>query len=67
MPTDITCYAVRDSMEAGAQVVEVLPAEEFAEAHIPGATNIPLKQLNARTASRLDRSRIVIPYCYDYQ
>jgi rhodanese-related sulfurtransferase len=45
--------------------VEVLPAQEYAEEHIPGAVNLPLKELDATTAERLDRSRPVIVYCYD--
>jgi hypothetical protein len=31
-----------------------------------GALNIPLKELNATTAARLDRRRPVITYCHDY-
>ncbi len=50
-----------------AQLVEVLPAEEFAEEHLPGAINIPLKTLDRNTARPLDRSRPVIVYCNDYQ
>ena len=49
----------------GAQLVEVLPEAEYAEAHLPGAVNIPLKQLDARAASGLDPDRPVIVYCWD--
>lgn len=31
--------------EAGAQLVEVLPAKEFDDEHLPGAVNIPLAEL----------------------
>jgi rhodanese-related sulfurtransferase len=51
----------------GAQLVEVLPPEEYAEAHLPGAMNIPLKALDRQTAVRLDRERPIIVYCHDYQ
>ena len=51
----------------GAQLVDVLPADEFAEEHLPGAISLPLKQLNAETAKQLDRQRPVIVYCHDYQ
>ena len=51
----------------GAQVVDVLPADEFAEERLPGAIGLPLKQLNAETAKQLDRQRPVIVYCHDYQ
>ena len=51
----------------GAQLVDVLPAREFAGEHLPGAINLPLKELNAETARQLDRERPVIVYCHDYQ
>jgi rhodanese-related sulfurtransferase len=51
----------------GAQLVEVLPREEYEEEHIAGAINIPLKELNRETARQLDRGRPVIVYCDDYQ
>lgn len=50
-----------------AQLVEVLPRPEFDEEHLPGAINIPLKELNRDTARQLDRQRPVIVYCHDYQ
>jgi len=53
--------------EEQAQVVEVLPAPEFEEEHLPGAINIPLKELNRESAKQLDRGRPVIVYCHDYQ
>lgn len=48
-----------------AQVVEVLPAEEYAAEHLPGAVHLPLKQLDAASAAVLDRGRPVIVYCWD--
>ena len=50
-----------------AQLVEVLPPDEYEDEHLPGAINIPLKLLDAQTAGQLDRGRPVIVYCYDYQ
>ena len=66
MATDIDRHEVRRLLAGGAQLVEVLPAEEFGEEHLPGAVNIPLKELGER-ASELDRSVPVIVYCHDYQ
>jgi rhodanese-related sulfurtransferase len=54
-------------LEQGAQLVEVLPAEEYRSYHIKGAVNLPLKELAAAAAARLDRSRPVVTYCYDFQ
>jgi rhodanese-related sulfurtransferase len=34
--------------------------------HLPGAINIPLKQLDAYSAAQLDKQRPVIVYCWDY-
>jgi rhodanese-related sulfurtransferase len=46
--------------------VEVLRREEYGESHLPGAINIPLKELNRDTAERLRRDEPVIVYCHDY-
>jgi rhodanese-related sulfurtransferase len=53
-------------IETGAQLVEVLPTEEYEEAHLPGAINIPLKQLDRSTSAALDPHRPIVVYCYDY-
>jgi rhodanese-related sulfurtransferase len=50
-----------------AQLVEVLPPDEYADEHLPDAINIPLKTLDAETAAPLDPTKPVIVYCYDYQ
>jgi len=39
--------------EHDAQLVEVLPADEYEEGHLPGALHLPLKQLDAATAGRI--------------
>jgi rhodanese-related sulfurtransferase len=67
MADGIDRETVRKLAKQGAQLVEVLPAAEFAEEHLPGAINIPLKELTAESTQQLDRSRAVIAYCYDYQ
>jgi rhodanese-related sulfurtransferase len=64
MPRTVIRDELRDLVAAGAQLVEVLPAEEYRWAHLPGAVNLPLKELDART-DQLDRSRPVIVYCHD--
>lgn len=47
------------------QLVEVLPEEEYRAEHLPGAVNIPLKQLEASATTGLERSRPVVVYCWD--
>jgi rhodanese-like protein len=49
-----------------AQLVDVLTRDEYDEEHIPGAINLPLRELDAATAARvLDASRPMITYCHD--
>ena len=68
MPTPVDRDEVeRLVAEESAQLVEVLPAAEYEEEHLPGAINIPLKELNRETAKQLERERPVIVYCHDYQ
>ncbi len=67
MPTPIGRDEVRQLLDNGAQLVEVLPEDDYQDEHLPGAINIPLKTLAAETAGRLERERVVIVYCYDYQ
>lgn len=45
-------------------VVDVLAAESYAQAHIPGAVNVPLSRLKDVAAERLPhRERTVVTYC----
>jgi rhodanese-related sulfurtransferase len=65
MPARIGRDELRELTGQGAQLTEVLPADDYDWAHLPGAVNLPLKQLDAR-AGQLDRSRPVIVYCHDF-
>ena len=56
---------VRRLVASGAQLVEVLPEEEYGEDHIPGAVNIPLRELDDRARAELNPARPVIVYCWD--
>lgn len=62
MPTSIARGEVERLMEEGAQLVEVLPPSEYEEMHLPGAINIPLKDLSAATTAHLDHDRPLIVY-----
>ena len=66
MPTDVGLKEMRRLVDDSAQVVEVLPPREFAEEHLPGAVNVPLKSLSEATVAQLDRHRPVVVYCWDY-
>jgi rhodanese-related sulfurtransferase len=67
VPKEIEIDEIRPLLDTGAQLVEVLPASEYEEEHLPGAINIPLKEVTAERVARLDRDRPVIVYCWDYQ
>jgi hypothetical protein len=47
------------------QLVDVLPAREYEDAHLPGAIHLPLTELTRETAAKLRRDRPVIVYCHD--
>jgi rhodanese-related sulfurtransferase len=64
-PTTVDLAGVQRLIAGGAQLVEVLPHEEYDELHLPGAISLPLKQLDPESAARLDPSRDVIVYCWD--
>ena len=49
----------------GVQLVETLPEDEYRQAHLPGAINIPLKTLDAGTTAHLDETGPVVVYCWD--
>lgn len=65
MPEPIDRYRVQELVAAGAQLVEVLPEAEFAEEHLPGASNINLKRLDMEAVAQLDAGRPVVVYCWD--
>ena len=65
MPKGIDREEVRRLVAAGAQLVEVLPAAEYADDHLPGAISLPLRKLETEAAAELDRNRPVVVYCWD--
>jgi rhodanese-related sulfurtransferase len=67
MPVSIDRDEVQQRVAGGSQLVDVLATDEYEDEHLPGAINIPLKQLNRETVQQLERSRPVIVYCHDYQ
>jgi rhodanese-related sulfurtransferase len=42
MPAEIGREEMQRIVAAGAQLVDVLPVEEYAEDHLPGAISLPL-------------------------
>ena len=65
MPHAVDYPRLRELLDAGAQLVEVLPEQEYEEEHLPGAINVPLKALDAASTAQLDKRRAVVVYCWD--
>ncbi|MBV9165606.1 MAG: hypothetical protein JO321_05420 [Solirubrobacterales bacterium] len=63
--TSINIADFHELIAGGAQVVEVLPRQDYEKLHLPGAIGLPLAELNAETARRLHRGRDVVVYCFD--
>ena len=63
MPAVIGYEELRTLTGQGAQLAEVLPAEEYAWAHLPGAASLPLKELDApgRAAGPVPAGDRVLP------
>lgn len=57
---DITAF--KDAMTAGAYVIDVREPSEYAEGHIPGAVNIPLRELGDNL-NMIPTDRQVFIYC----
>lgn len=66
MPRDIELDNLRQLAEsAQLQLIEVLPETEYAEEHIAGALNIPLKSMNRVSVAELAPSLPTVVYCWD--
>jgi rhodanese-related sulfurtransferase len=65
MPAAIDRTNVQGLLADHAQLVEVLPTAEYESVHLPGAINIPLRELGHRAPNELDPTRPVIVYCHD--
>ena len=63
--TTVDLDGLQQLLADGAQLVEVLPPEEYEELHLPAAISIPLKELTGGSAQQLDRARDVVVYCWD--
>jgi len=66
MVTEVRREDVPRLMAQDAQLVDVLPREQYEQEHIAGAISIPLARFPAEL-DRLHPGRAVIVYCYDYQ
>ena len=65
MPKEIDRTEVQRLLARGAQLAEVLPAEEYEEDHLPRAVSLPLRYVDKDVTKLLDHDRPVIVYCWD--
>lgn len=65
MPRTIEREEVQKLLSEGGRAVEVLSEEQYRELHLPGAVNLPLKELDEAARNRLDPSTPLIVYCWD--
>lgn len=65
MPRTVDRDRVVQLLATGAQLVEVLPRDEYEEEHLSEAVSLPLKDLGRQSADSLDRGWPVIVYCWD--
>ena len=65
MPRNIDRDELRRLVGEGAALAEVLPANEYAEDHLPGAISMPLRRLEREAAALVDPTRPIIVYCWD--
>ncbi|SHG35298.1 rhodanese-like domain-containing protein [Streptoalloteichus hindustanus] len=58
---------LRTDMEAGRGgfvVLDVRSPEHFAAGHVPGATNLPAREINATTTASLPGDAVLVVYCW---
>jgi rhodanese-related sulfurtransferase/CBS domain-containing protein len=66
-PTTADTAEVQALVRRGAQLIEVLPPSAYRREHLPGASNIPLPELDAEAIGALDPSKPTVVYCYDHE
>ena len=55
--------SVKDRIKAGAKIIDVRTAGEFADASYPGAVNIPLSELPGKLGALGPKDTSIILYC----
>jgi rhodanese-related sulfurtransferase len=52
-------------ISAGVPTIDVLPAEVYEKVHLPGATSLPLEELQPSQIDSYDKSASLLVYCFD--
>jgi len=64
---DVRGEEARKLVAGGARLLDVRTSREFAAGHLPGATNIPLGDLEQRMHSLGPKDRPIVAYCQSGQ
>jgi rhodanese-related sulfurtransferase len=60
-PSDV--HAGIESGQHDFVILDARSPREFERGHVPGAINIPHRQLDARSTARLPKDRLIVTYC----
>jgi rhodanese-related sulfurtransferase len=60
---DVSSAEARHLVRAGARLVDVRTAGEFAAGHIAGAVNIPVQELDVRMSELQPKETELVVYC----
>ena len=63
---EIGVTELREGLDAGSvRLIEVLQPREFDKGHLPGAVNIPFKQVGSEAKKRYAPEETIVVYCHD--
>jgi rhodanese-related sulfurtransferase len=65
MPRKVDRDQLQRLLDQHAQLVDVLPRDEYEEEHLPRAINLPLRRIESEATTALDPSNPVVVYCWD--
>ncbi len=60
---DVSSAEAKELVEAGALLLDVRTAAEFAGGHLPAAVNIPVGELGGKLEKLAPKDRAVVVYC----
>lgn len=62
---EIDSWDLKVAIEVGTNVIviDTRSPDAFSSGHIPGAINIPHRQMNPESTSHLDKSALIVTYC----
>ncbi|TMM19442.1 MAG: rhodanese-like domain-containing protein [Actinobacteria bacterium] len=65
MPVKVDRDQLQRLLEQRAQLVDVLPRDEYEEEHLPRAINLPLRRVETEATTALDPGSPIVVYCWD--